>query len=114
MGYLDDVEPSVRALLKSHGLFLRGRAPDSPDDVVILVCWDDGIDDSGLPVGHVRRTSHGRRLFGGAVESFTAHARTDSRLTISPEVASELPNVNEAIREILLHLTPRYLTPRDS
>lgn len=114
MGYLDNVEPSVRALLKSRGLFLRERASDSPRDVVILVCWDDGIDDSGLPVGHVMRTSYGRRLLGRAVESFAAHARTDSSLTISPEVARGLPDVNEAVRQVLLHLAPRYLAPRDS
>lgn len=113
MGHLDDVEPSIRALVKSRGLFLREAAPDSPPGVVILVCWDDGYD-GGLPVGHVMRETHGRRLFGGEVESFVAHARTDVRSAGSPEVARGLPDVNEAIRQVLLHLTPRYLTPRDS
>ncbi|MCC8248257.1 hypothetical protein [Saccharothrix luteola] len=105
MGYLDDVEPSVKVLLKSRGLFLRERADDSPPDVIILVCWDDGYD-GGLPVGTVKLESYRR--------TFIAHARTDFTITAAPEVARDLPDVNEAIRQVLLHLTPRYLAPRDS
>ncbi|MET9435798.1 hypothetical protein [Streptomyces sp. NPDC006551] len=102
----------MRTLLRNRRLFLRerGRAPaDSPDEVVILVCWSDGVDDSGLPVGHVVRTRHRRRgLLGGTVEFWTAHARTDPRSSAAPEVATQLPDINEALRAVLLHLLPRY------
>ena len=111
MGYLDDIEPGVRKMLESRKLFLRvrGNAPaDPPDELVVLVCWDDGGDDSGLPVGHVRRTRYRRGVLGRTVEFWTAHAQTDPDHPRHPEVARHLDNINDAVRQSVLHIASRY------
>ncbi|MDW6064134.1 hypothetical protein SAZ11_47070 [Streptomyces sp. FXJ1.4098] len=111
MGYLDDIEPGVKRWLEHRRLFLREMEPPPayPDEFVILVCWDDGLDDSGLPVGHVRRTRYRRGgLMGRTVEYWTAHALGLNHPTERSEVATSLPNISEAVSEVILHIPLRY------
>ncbi|MEU9290021.1 hypothetical protein AB0D57_36560 [Streptomyces sp. NPDC048275] len=123
MGYVDDIEPGLTALMESRRLFLRERKPartDPPDEVFIQVGWDDGLrwdevpvdDDSGLPVGYVMRTGFRRRgLVGRTVEFWTAYAVTESSRPggdMYEEIGTLLPDVNEAVRAVLRRLPFRY------
>ncbi|WP_426570173.1 hypothetical protein [Streptomyces canus] len=108
MGHLKDIQPGVQDLLKGRKLFLRELEAESPGaDVVIQVCWDDGIDEYGLPVGHVRRIALGGR-FGRTVVYWTAHARTDPNHPAVNEVAVNLPDINQAVRAVVRRVPARY------
>ncbi|MDI3405177.1 hypothetical protein [Streptomyces cavernicola] len=111
MSDLNDVAPRLLRRLESRNLFLRAPEPapaDPPHQIVIQVCWKDGIDEYGLPVGHMIRTRYRRGLMGRIVEHWAAHATTDPRLSGRPEVAARLHDINDALGAVLDHIHPRY------
>ncbi|QGZ52606.1 hypothetical protein GPZ77_33760 [Streptomyces sp. QHH-9511] len=105
MGYLDGIEPRLRAALELRKLSLHERA-DRRD--YFDVYWDDGLksapDDRGLPVGFLNVSASSP----GFMQRKVGFWWVSVSKPMVHEVASRLPDINEAIRVFLLHLPDRY------
>ena len=106
MGYLDGIEPRLRKALELRKLSLHERADRSG---YFDVYWDDGTkyapDDRGLPVGFLNVVSaHSSGFMRRKVELWWVSISSP----VVREVASRLPNINEAIGVLLAHLPDRY------
>ncbi|MES4909428.1 MULTISPECIES: hypothetical protein [unclassified Streptomyces] len=105
MGYLDGIEPRLRQALELRKLSLHERADRSGH---FDVYWDDGIkntpDDRGLPVGFLNVSAHPTSFTQRKVEVWWVSVSSP----VVHEVASRLPNINEAISELLVYLPDRY------
>ncbi|MGX1128017.1 hypothetical protein RKD49_000207 [Streptomyces glaucescens] len=110
MSYLDGMEPRLRTALELRKLSLHERGGDEwPSEVTFDVYWDDGAkhadDDRGLPVGYLRVAAYRRPGFMRRKDEFW---RVSVSSPVVHEVASGLPDINEAIDVFLVHLPDRY------
>ncbi|MFJ8085471.1 hypothetical protein ACIQ6Y_33445 [Streptomyces sp. NPDC096205] len=105
MGYLDGMEPRLRKALELRKLSLHERADRRG---YFDVYWDDGIksapDDRGLPVGFLNVSAHSSGFTRRRVELWWVSVSSP----VVHEVAARLPDINEAISVLLVHLPDRY------